>query len=474
MEPDEKDENQPLASDCQADTSHKRKALEEGMMELAAGLRSAAFYGLNHAVTRQHLQEAAKSMAAATHDGPCQIHIAEDHCVFDRFPLCDSNAAVAVAAEELRARGIGEVVIEPGVSLSDWDGLVATLLMEVQALQLLGGPQQALQRHGVRHIVLEVPRPEEEREQHREALAIYQDAIDTIKRAMSAVQEGAQVDAVAVRTIVEEMLSSVLYDRSALLSLAAIKSWDEYVYEHSVGTCIVGMVFACTLGMSEAQILDLGIAAILHDIGKVFVPLEIVRKPGPLTEDEWSIMQTHPIIGARILGTTPGIPEVAAVTAFEHHIKYNYSGYPRVGKQVPLHMYSHILTIVDCYDAITTVRPYRSPIRPNQAAGWMLYVAPEQFEPRLLARFGHLLQAPPIGAIVRLNTNEWGVVMSASERDLSRPVVRLILDEEGQTMLRGRMVDLAERDTHGGHTRSIAEYLQPVHQIATVASILTR
>jgi HD-GYP domain-containing protein (c-di-GMP phosphodiesterase class II) len=457
-----------------SEESRQRRVLDEGIAELSAGLRSAGFYGLNHAVTRQHLEQATKNLAMATAKGPCLLHVAADHLVYDRFPICSGSAAAAVMAEEFRAREIGEVVLEPGLSLSEVDELVATLLMDVEALQLLGGAQQALTRQGVGHIKVDLPRPEEDHEQHREALAIYQDAIDTIKRAMSAVQEGAQVDSIAVREVVEEMLSSVLYDRSALLSLAAIKSWDEYLYEHSVGVCIVSMVFACTLKMGEAQILDLGMAAILHDIGKVFVPLDIVRKPGPLTEDEWSVMQTHPVIGARILGTTPGIPEVCAVAAFEHHLKYNYSGYPRVSSWLPLHMYSHILTIVDCYDGLTTVRPYRAPIRPDQAAGWMQYVAPEQFEPHLLARFGSMVRVPPIGAVVRLNTREWAIVMSASERDFSRPVVRLIVDEEGGTVLRTKMVDLSERASHGGFTRSIAECLQPAHQVAVVASTLTR
>jgi len=388
--------------------------------------------------------------------------------------MCPGSAAAAVMAEEFRAREIGEVLFERGVSLSDVNELVGMLLMDVEALQLLGGAQQALDRQGVDHVKVDLPRPEEDHEQHREALAIYEDAIDTVKRAMSAVQEGAQVDAIAVREVVEEMLSSVLYDRSALLSLAAIKSWDEYLYEHSVGVCIVSMVFACTLKMGEGQILDLGTAAILHDIGKVFVPLDIVKKPGPLTEDEWSVMQTHPVIGARILGTTPGIPEVCAVAAFEHHLKYNYSGYPRVTSRLPQHMFSHMLTIVDCYDGLTTVRPYRAPVRPDQAAGWMMYVAPEQFEPRLLARFGSMVHVFPVGSVVKLNTREWAVVMSASERDLSRPVVRLIVDEDGDSVLRTKMVDLSERASHGGFARSIAECLQPAHQVASVASILTR
>jgi HD-GYP domain-containing protein (c-di-GMP phosphodiesterase class II) len=432
--------------------------LEQAFTELAAAVRNATFYGLRHSVTKQRLGQATSIFASALGAERCVIHVSPDHLVFDRFPLCPGSASCAVLAEELRSREIG----------------VINLLPDPQALELWGGAQGALSRQKVERIILEGPQPEDRPEHHREALAIYQDAIDTVKRAMSTVEKGGEIDGMAVRTVVEEMLASVLYDRSALLSLAAIKSWDEYLYEHCVNVCIVGLVFGCTLGLSEAQMVDLGMSAILHDIGKVFVPLEIVRKPGPLTEDEWAIMQTHPIVGARILGTTRGMPEVAALVAFEHHLKYDHSGYPRLQTRESQHLYSHLLTIVDCYDSLTTVRPYRAPVRPDQAAGWMLYVGKDQFEPRLLARFAGMLRIYPLGAVAKLNTNEWAIIASGGERDLARPRVRIVVDSNGETVSHPRLVDLSERDVHRGYLRSITECLQPVHQISTIASVLAR
>jgi HD-GYP domain-containing protein (c-di-GMP phosphodiesterase class II) len=199
-----------------------------------------------------------------------------------------------------------------------------------------------------------------------------------------------------------------------------------------------------------------------------------VRKPGPLTEEEWLVMHSHPVIGARVLGTSKGIPEVCAVTAFEHHIRNDRSGYPKLTRNRPLHFYTMMMSIVDTYDSLTTARPYRAPVRPEQAVGWMLYSGASQFEPRLLTRFATLLRMYPVGAVVQLDTDEWGVITSGSQRDLSRPTVRLVVDNNGQLVRGNREVDLAARDHTGDFSRSITGILQPCTRIAQIASVLNR
>jgi len=179
----------------------------------------------------------------------------------------------------------------------------------------------------------------------------------------------------------------------------------------------------------------------------VFVPVEIVRKPGPLTEEEWVDVQNHPVVGARILARTPGLPELSSVVAFEHHIRWDYGGYPKLAHNKALNFYSCLVTIVDCYDSLTTTRPYRTRMSPQEAAGWMVYSGHDQFEPRLLARFAELLDVPTIGTVVRLNTGEWAVVVRGSTKDPARPVVRLLVNEGGEDVSSNAWeVDLGERD----------------------------
>jgi HD-GYP domain-containing protein (c-di-GMP phosphodiesterase class II) len=186
------------------------------------------------------------------------------------------------------------------------------------------------------------------------------------------------------------------------------------------------------------------------------------------------IMHTHPVVGARILGTTSGVPELAPVVAFEHHIKHDRSGYPKLVRSKPLNFYSHIVTIVDCYDSLTTVRPYRAPVRPEQAVGWMLYSGKGQFEARLMARFASLMKLYPPGAVVRLDSRDWVVVLGGSEHDLARPMVRMLVDANGMTVRGTKMLDLSQRDTHGGYAYNIMDCLQPVTKVAEVTSVLNR
>jgi HD-GYP domain-containing protein (c-di-GMP phosphodiesterase class II) len=449
--------------------------VEEALTSVATAMRNGTFYGLQHSVALAGLQEATDRLNALTADrAELQINVQTDQFIFDNLPLPDYVGTLVPLAEELTARDVGRITWLPDIERHEIAALAEVLITDPKALELQGGAKGALEANNVTHILLEPRRSDQRDEEQREALQIYQDAVNTVHRAMNAVERGQAIDAMAVRTVVEEMLGSLLYDSSGLVSLAAIKSYDEYLYEHSVNVCIVSMVFGCTLGLNEKQMMDLGMAGILHDIGKVFIPLDIVRKPGPLTEEEWMVMHTHPLVGAKVLATTPGVPDLAAVVAFEHHIKYDRSGYPKAARPRSLNFYSHICTIVDCYDSLTTVRPYRAPVRPEHAAGYMLYSSQGQFEPRLLRRFASLLRLYPVGAIVKLNTGEWAAVSNGSERDPARPVVRMLVDASGALVRGFKRADLSERDTHGGYSRSIVDCLQPVSRIADMASVLIR
>ena len=451
--------------------------VEEAVMLLTTAMRNATFYGLGHKVTRECLERCSATLNTVLGEvGEITVAIKPDHLVFEGMPLRDLVGSLVPLAEEMHARDVGKFTLLPGLEQEELEALIDALITDEKALEFQGGVKHSLARQRVTHVLTEPSKPEEqdEEERRKQALQIHREAVQTIQKAMSAVEHGEQIDTYSVRTSVEDMLHMLLDDGHALMSLAAIKSYDEYLYEHSVNVAIVCMVFGHTLGLSEPQLADLGMAGMLHDLGKVFVPLEIVRKPGPLTEEEWLVMHSHPLIGARVLGTTKGVPEVCAVTAFEHHVRHDRSGYPKLSRNRPLHLFTSMMSIVDTYDSLTTVRPYRAPVRPDQALGWMLYCGANQFEPRLLARFASLLCMYPVGSLVRLDSAEWGLVTGGSPSDLARPVVRLLVDETGQLVRGNRQVDLANRDSTGNYTHGITNILQPLCRIAEITSTLNR
>jgi HD-GYP domain-containing protein (c-di-GMP phosphodiesterase class II) len=450
--------------------------IERALTHLVGCVRNATFYGLQHRVVRECLANTAKAFDPLL-SGPPELvfTVRPGEIIYGNMPLPGTGGALLPLAEILYSREVGRISFRQGLSERDLEALTDALLLESRVLRLRGGVAKALADSESQHILVEPPvllTSAGEESAPREAIEIYNDAVDIIKRAMAAAEGGLFINAGEVRAVVESMLESITYDSSALISLAAIKSYDEYLYEHSVNVCIVSMVFGHSLGLPEGQLVELGVSALVHDVGKVLIPLELVRRPGSLTEEEWTIMQTHPALGAKALVATPTLPELACVVAFEHHMRHDHSGFPKVRWPKPLNFFSQIVAIVDCYDSLTTVRPYLASLRPEQAGGWMAYCGRKQFEPRLLSRFCGLLNISPVGALVELNAGEWGVVAGAGA-DLAHPVVRILVDGDGATVQGAQYVDLGELDTQtGGQLRTIRRRLEPVSKVAQVTALL--
>jgi HD-GYP domain-containing protein (c-di-GMP phosphodiesterase class II) len=458
----------PPAQQAEGDAVARAKNVEQVLTHLMVALKNSMLYGTQHSKATESAREAYAAIEDALAEAPTlEVTRVGQELLFEGIPLQDYSSALTSLADMMAARDVGRVVISRGVEPRDVEGLVQILVAEPGMLAMNGGPEQAIQRLGVANIQLlrcqaaASPLSVSAEASQRSSIEIYQDALAATKQAMSSVERDETIDATVVRSIVGEMLGSILSDNRALVSLTAIKSYDDYLYEHSVNLSVISMFLGYTLGLSDSQLSDLGSAALLHDVGKVFVPVEIVRKPGPLTEEEWVDMHNHPIVGARILARTRGLPELCSVVAFEHHIRWDYSGYPKLVHKKALNFYSCLVTIVDCYDSLTTTRPYRTRMSPQEAVGWMVYFGRQQFEPRLLARFAALLEVPPVGTVVRLNSGEWAVVVRGSTKDPSRPVVRLLVDQQGENVASyGWELDLGERDPASKeHVIKVAERL---------------
>jgi HD-GYP domain-containing protein (c-di-GMP phosphodiesterase class II) len=449
--------------------------LEDALLQLSAALRNAVFYGLSHSVTRSCIHRVSNELEQLlAEQSPITTHILDDQVLYGTLPLCHAAGSLVPLAEDLKLRGVDSLSFVAGLESREMEAFLETLAADPAGLKLAGGVSRVMAQKGIVHIQVAEENLDDRPHSQRSSVEIYEDAVDTIKRTMTAVAQHGQIDAGQVRQAVEEMVAVVLHDSAALLSLAAIKGWDQYLYQHSVNVCVFSMVFGCTLRLNETEMVDLGMAAILHDVGKIFVPEQILGKPGPLTDAEWAILHSHPAMGAKILVSTPGIPDAAAIVAFEHHIRHDYTGYPRLDKLRPLHPYSHIVNIVDTYDALTTVRPYRPAIRPEHAVGWMLYAARGHFEPNLLTRFAAMMRMHPVGAIVRLNNGSWGLICGPSKQDPARPVVRLIVDPSGTVIQARRGISLADREPDGSYKYTITDCLQPVSRILPITEAVVR
>lgn len=191
--------------------------------------------------------------------------------------------------------------------------------------------------------------------------------------------------------IVSDFIDTFRREGRALLVMAALRETDAYTFTHSTNVCILNIAQAMSLGIEGQLLNDIGVAGMLHDIGKLFIPEEILTKPGKLTEEEFSLMQTHPARGARYLLESPGVPRLAIVNAFEHHLKYDLSGYPKVPAAWNQNICSHMTTISDFYDAMRTRRSYSEAQEQGEILCVMRKIVGTHLHPGLTLHFLRLI-----------------------------------------------------------------------------------
>jgi putative nucleotidyltransferase with HDIG domain len=245
--------------------------------------------------------------------------------------------------------------------------------------------------------------------------------------------------------IVDQIASSMDRDPSAILNIAKLKTKDEYTYLHSVAVCALMINLARKLSLNEALIHDIGMAGLLHDVGKMGIPQAILMKPGRLDDSEFETMRSHPEIGHRILSSSKGISDLALDVCLRHHEKMDGTGYPGGMTGDTLSLFSRMSAICDVYDAVTSQRPYNQPWSGTQALAKM-QTWNGHFDKLILNAFVDSLGIYPLGTLVRLSSGALGVVVSESPKDLTCPVVRILKSSGARTHEAGPDVDL-------GHAR---------------------
>ncbi len=289
----------------------------------------------------------------------------------------------------------------------------------------------------------------------------YFNAVSFSKGLMNKIKAKEAVNIKKAKRIVESMVDLILEEEQLFLGMTAIKDYDEYTYHHSVNVSVLSIALGQRLGLSKKALNELGLAALFHDMGKVEVPLEILNKPTAFTENEWLIMKKHPQWGVKALLMLKSPDPVlirSAIVAFEHHLHYNYTGYPAVRNKREQDLYSRIVTIADQYDAMTSSRVYsRVPLPPDKALSILIDRSGTQVDPLLLKFFINMVGVYPIGSLVLLNTNDLGIVYQSNPVFPDRPKVRIIMDSTGTRT--DQTVDLSEKDEQGRFLRSIIKTL---------------
>jgi putative nucleotidyltransferase with HDIG domain len=243
--------------------------------------------------------------------------------------------------------------------------------------------------------------------------------------------------------------------------LTALKRYDNYTFTHMVNVSVLAMAQARSLNLDGAMLREFGFAALMHDIGKVHTPQEVLNKPDKLTKDEFDAMKRHVVDGAHILRRTPEMPALAPVVAFEHHLRQDLSGYPENIGHRELNLCTQIVSIADVYDALRSNRVYRQGLPSDRIRAIMTQKDSPAFNTKLLRRFINLVGLFPIGTLVRMNTEELGVVTHEHPGDPFRPQVKIIKDRDGADVETPHLVNTWETDDRGQFRAAVVEAVDP-------------
>jgi putative nucleotidyltransferase with HDIG domain len=293
------------------------------------------------------------------------------------------------------------------------------------------------------------------------ARRVYSSAVETAEELWQAAKAGDRPDPGAAKKIIDGLAKLVTQDRTSLMALTALKKYDNYTFTHMVNVSALAMAQARALNIEGNLLREFGFAALMHDIGKVNTPLEVLNKPDKLTREEFDIMKRHVVDGAHILRRTPEMPALAPIVAFEHHLKQDLSGYPEKIGSRKLNLCTMIVSIADVFDALRSTRPYRKGLATDRIRNIMGEQGNPAFNQVLLKRFVNLMGLFPVGNLVRLSTEELAVVTAEHPTDPFRPQVKIITDSKGNVLENALLTNTWELDSRGEHARAVVEAVDP-------------
>ena len=426
----------------------------------AAAVRGRQLYAADHPLQRQHLTQLADTLAVLHATRPSiALGVVGGQLVVADTPL---PGAFVELLGRLTSSGIERITIDAGVTETDLETFVSWVASLTQQRASEPEPPPTLTHISVGRIAAESGQTGIAQDMAT-LQRLYDDAETSAESIFeSALAEGRPELSLA-RETVEGLAESIAQNRTALIALTAMKGYDNYTFTHMVNVSILAMAQADALGIDGQTLREFGMAALMHDIGKVRTPRDILQKSGPLTDDEFVVMKRHVVDGAEILRRTPEMPIMAPTVAFEHHLRVDGTGYPDV-RRPSLNLATMLTGIADVYDAMRSQRAYQQAFPSDRILAVMKRNDGKQFDQNLVRRFVQLIGIYPPGTVVRLSTNEIAIVLQVHAPDPHRPRVRILRDSQGRrvpsepTRHLWKTLDGAEDDVHVTTPLHAADY----------------
>lgn len=452
----------------------------QGTALLAAmygSVRSLQLYPPENDVVKRSLAEV-RELADRTfeHEGGLNVWVSGNYMFVNdlqvRLDLAD-YATLSAFREVFRKHGIGRVEVDPNADADDWQGFLMALAQEPAPGQPpLEAFQLDLAQREISLMHVGPPSPMftgGEGEQTVEAARrIYARSVKVARDTMEGLVLGKAIGARRAERAVLTVVDQVLQDPATMIAMLTLRDYDDHSYVHSVNVAILSVALGDYLGLTRQQLFELGFAALFHDIGKVLIPPSVLNKRGWLNDEEWRMVSQHPDFGLLMLFNAEGfehLPYRAMLAVYEHHMKPDLSGYPRVIRRRRQGLFARIIALTEAYDAaISNYSKQFLPCSPDEAIRQLREAESGAFDGVLIRAFVNMMGIYPVGTLVILDTGEMAAVVApnSNPKAVDRPLVRIVSDSNGTRISDGPIRDLTERDpSTGGYRRTIARSTDP-------------
>jgi HD-GYP domain-containing protein (c-di-GMP phosphodiesterase class II) len=457
------------------------------LIALYGSLRALKLYPLENDAVQQALSELHGSVSALLErEQGVELRVVGEFFFLNetRLRLDLSNfATFGTVAKSLQDHGIGAVEVAPGVRRDEWAPFLSLLLRKSEGDEVYRTFLNRLAGTPVNHILT---RPSEdvsgeldEEEAIQQAKRTYAQSVKVAKDILGDVRLGKAVNVRKVKRAVQGIVDQVLSNEPSMITMTTLRDFDEYTFTHSVNVCILSVIIGQRIGLDRIQLYELGMGALLHDLGKMRVDHEVINKPGSLTDEEWAQLKEHPTDGLLALFNMGGfadMPYRQMLMAYEHHMKIDLSGYPTNHRPRKPTLFSRIVTVADGFDAATSIRSYQHiPWAPDQVLREMRDNPNRGYDPVLVKVLITATGVFPIGTLVILDSYELAIVsgVNPNPERLHLPKVKVISDSMGIPLAEPVTLDLAEIDPETGlPPRSIVKTTEPQKYGIRVADYL--
>ena len=347
----------------------------------------------------------------------------DDHLFINEFPAADEITRL------LESRELVGLEIHSGFSATD----IQSLLSLVNSADAKGEEfVQALVKKGATKIVAVVAESEEEEDDSKQPRKVYRKALKVVDQIFQDVRMGEIPSSEEAISVVKSMVELTITEPHAMLALSMLKDYDNYTFTHSVNVSVLSLAVGRACNASDEQLRTLGLGGLLHDLGKLRVDVNIITKPGRLTDSEFEAIKQHPGFGADIIRQMEGVTEEVMDIVLGHHLRYDRSGYPNdaIGRNISSLV--DMTAIADAYDAMTTLRSYQRPFTPRRAIARLREISGSSLHPHYVEMFVGSLGPYPVGSLVRLDNNEVGLVVRVDPKDPSLADIKILFDQGGE------------------------------------------